>query len=212
MHPLEVGGRVEPTLGHQHAVLRHHRRQLLRHRKVNLQGFEITVIYPNQLGAKAERPRHLRSIVHLDQDIHAEIEGEGFQLRRFRVLERGHDQQDAIGADRARLEHLVGVEHEILAQCRQPDRAARLFQERILALEIRLVGQHRQAGRAARLIGAGEGRRIEVSADQPLGGRGALDLRDQAEAAGADHALQLGAEAARRVGAVARLRRCAHLG
>ena len=37
------------------------------------------------------------------------------------VVERGHDDQDAIGADRARFPDLVRVDHEILAQHRQSD-------------------------------------------------------------------------------------------
>ncbi len=104
------------------------------------------------------------------EHVHAEIEGQRFQLRCLRIFQGGHDQQDAIGADRARLEHLVGVEHEILAQRGQGAGATRLFQERILALEIRHVGQDRQTGRATRRIGTRQGRRIEIGADQALGG------------------------------------------
>ena len=43
---------------------------------------------------------------------------------RGRVVERRHDDQDAVGAERARLGDLVGLVHEILAQRRQR-RAAR---------------------------------------------------------------------------------------
>src|SRR5690606_21567744 len=48
------------------------------------------------------------------------------------------------------------------------------------------------------LIGAGERGRVEIGADQPLGGAGLLDLGDQGEAAVAMLRLQCGAKAARR--------------
>ncbi len=38
----------------------------------------------------------------------------------------------------------------------------------VVALEAGLVGQDREAGRAAGLVGPGQGRRIEVGADQAL--------------------------------------------
>ena len=102
----------------------------------------------------------------------------------MRVVDRGHDDQDAVGALGARLRHLIGVEHEILAQHRQRGRRARRRHEIRLALERRRVGEHRQAGRAAGLIGARQRRRIEIGADQALGGARLLDLGDQRVVAG----------------------------
>ena len=67
---------------------------------------------------------------------------------------------------RARLDHLVGIEHEVLAQHRQSHRGARRDEMRRLALEIGRVGQDREAGGAAALIGAGQRRRVEIGADQ----------------------------------------------
>ena len=68
----------------------------------------------------------------------------------------------------ARFRHLIGVEHEILAQHRQRGRRARRHHEIEMALERGRVGQHRQAGRAAGLIGPRQRRRIEIGADQAL--------------------------------------------
>ena len=67
-----------------------------------------------------QRALELGLVVHLDQHVHAE--------RERRVLERPravasssarHDDQDAVGAPGARFGHLIGLEHEILAQHRQ---------------------------------------------------------------------------------------------
>ena len=92
---------------------------------------------------------------------------------------RRHDDQDAVGAPGARLDHLIGVEHEILAQHRQRGRGAGRGEELRRALERRRIGEHRQARRAAALIGARQRRRIEVGADQALRRARLLDLGDQ---------------------------------
>ena len=42
-----------------------------------------------------------------------------FELGRAGIVDRGHDDEDAIGAVGARFRHLIGVVHEILAQHRQ---------------------------------------------------------------------------------------------
>ena len=45
--------------------------------------------------------------------------GRGFDVPRRNVVERSHDDQDAIGAVGAGLDHLIGVVDEILAQDRE---------------------------------------------------------------------------------------------
>jgi hypothetical protein len=120
-------------------------------RKVDLQGFEITVINANQRGIEFQRPLEFRRIVHLDQHVHAEFDRGGFELLRHRIVERRHDQEDAIGADRAGFEHLIGIEHEILAQDRQVDRGPSRREILVLALEVRLsVSTERQVAPPSR--------------------------------------------------------------
>src|SRR5690606_17772708 len=92
----------------------------------------------------------------------------------------------------------VGVDGEILAQHRQRASGARLLQERITALEEVDVGQHRQAGRAAGLVGAGDGRRVEVRADHAPGRARLLHLGDDRRLARGHPRLDRGGEAARR--------------
>ena len=70
----------------------------------------------------------------------------------------------------------------------------------IAPLEIGLVGQDRKAGGPAVAIGAGEGGRIEIGADQPFGRRGLLDLGDEAIAPRGYFAGQTVGETARRAG------------
>ena len=101
------------------------------------------------------------------------------------------------GAPGARLQHLIGVEKEILAQDGKRRRLARFDQMLGRALERGRVGQHRKAGCAAGLIGLGELGRLEILADEPLRGARLLDLGDQAEPAFVDCPLQRLDETAR---------------
>ena len=118
-------------------------------------------------------------VVDLDQHVQAEVVRGLVERARGLVVDRRHDDEDAIGAPGARLQHLIGIEEEILAQDRQRRRRARLDQMLRVALERRRVGEHRQAGRAARLIAAGEPRRLEILADQALRRTRLLDLGDE---------------------------------
>src|SRR5262249_41860473 len=122
------------------------------------------------------------------------------RLGRGGALDRGHDDENAIGAERARLDHLVGVEQEILAQ--HGERGCRPRGGKVLrtALERGRVGKHRQARRAARLVRARERRRIEIPADQPLRRARLLDLGNERSFAAQAAALDRGQETARRRG------------
>ena len=143
--------------------------------------FRLRLLMPTSRQSSRKRAVELGAVVHFHQHVHAQLGRERGQLARLAVVERRHDQQDAIGAQRPALDHLVGVEDEVLAQYRQLAGGARRPQIVVAALEIRRVGQYRQAGRAAGLIGAGEGRRVEIGADQASARAGLLDLGDQAE-------------------------------
>ena len=139
-------------------------------------------------------------VVDFDEHVHAEAERRRLDFRRRAVVERRHDDEDAVGAQRARFRDLVGLVHEILAQHRQCGRGARRDQVVRAALERRRVGQHREAGRAAGLVGARQRRRVEIGADQPLGRARLLDLGDQGIVAAREPALDRPQETARRRG------------
>ena len=102
----------------------------------------------------------------------------GLERRQLRILERRHDEQDGVGAQRARLGDLVLVDDELLAQRRQRARIARGHEILARALEERLVGEHRQARGAGALVGGGDGRRVERFAQHALARARLLDLGD----------------------------------
>ncbi len=91
-------------------------------------------------------------------------------ITRRTVVERRHDDENAVGAMGAGLDHLIGIVHEILAQYRQSGRRACRHHEIEMALKRRRVGQHREACRAAGFIGLRKRRRVEIGANEPPGG------------------------------------------
>jgi hypothetical protein len=106
------------------------------------------------------------------------------------------DQQDAVGAHRPRLDHLIRIDDEVLAQHRQAARRARLDQIIGRTLKVLAVGQHRQAGRATRLVGTRDVRRPEVGAQHALGRACLLHFRDHGRLATRNAITQCGDEIA----------------
>ena len=139
------------------------------------------LLMPMSWRVEHERAIELGLIMDLDQHVHAEIAGGSRQILRRRIVDRGHDDEDAVGAPGPRLQHLIGVEHKVLAQSRQPGGRAGLSQKFGPALEGGGIGQHRKAGGAARFISLRQGGRIEIGADQAFGGARLLDLGDERE-------------------------------
>ena len=68
---------------------------------------------------KRQRALEFGLVMGLDQDVEAEVmRGLVERLGDF-VVDGGHDDEDAVGAPGARLQHLIGVEQEVLAQDRR---------------------------------------------------------------------------------------------
>ena len=114
-----------------------------------------------------------------DQYIHAVGNRCILDIARRGIVERRHNDQDAVGAVGAGLDHLIGVVHEILAQHRQSGRSARRHHEIEMTLKGRGISQYRKTGRASGFIGTRQDRRIEVGANESPGGRSLLHFGDQ---------------------------------
>ena len=52
--------------------------------------------------------------MYLNENIHAVVSGNGFQFCGLAIIQRGHDQKYAIGAERPRFDNLIRIEHEVL--------------------------------------------------------------------------------------------------
>ena len=104
--------------------------------------FRLRLLMPISFDFRRSARCEFLLVVHFDKRIHAERHRRRFKLGGAGVVDRGHDDQDAIGAVGARFRHLVGVVHEILAQGRQRRCRARLAQVLEAALKRGRVGQH----------------------------------------------------------------------
>ena len=113
------------------------------------------------------------------------------------VVETLGDQQHGVGPGDSRLQDLVGIEDEILAQQRQIDGRADLAQIVETALEMRPVGQHADAGGPVLLVDLGDLDGVEVGAEDAPRGAGLLHFGDEADGAAAG---QGGVEIANRRG------------
>ena len=139
---------------------------------------------PTHEGAGAERALDLAGVVGLDEHTETEAIGERVQIGEQRVVrDRGRDQQDRVGTDRARLVHLHLVDREVLAQHRQLGVLAGDLQIGDGTAEVRRVGEHREGGRAAVLVRLGRRGRIEVEGERTLRRRTTLDLGDHRDVA-----------------------------
>src|ERR1700691_21391 len=119
-------GRSEnAALADNDAAGRHELRQPLGCGERRLEGLEITIVDANQPGFEAQGALKFRFVMDLHQHIHAERCSGAFELGRASVIDRSHDDQDAIGAGGTRLGHLVRIVHEVLAQDRQRAGGAR---------------------------------------------------------------------------------------
>ena len=69
----EIGVAVEPALGDQQPVARRARRQALEGGEVDRQRLQVAVVDAEQRARQAQRAVELGLVVHLDQDVHAEL-------------------------------------------------------------------------------------------------------------------------------------------
>ena len=127
----------------------------------------------------------------MDLDEHGQPQraSRAMQSRQRRVVERADDEQHGVGAGQARLEQLVFVDDEILAQHRHVDGRADGGEVSQRAVEERRLGQHRNGYRAARRVGLGSRDRVVVLGQDPAGRRPPFALRDHVDGARPRHGL-----------------------
>ena len=128
-HRRDVGRREDAAFGDHQPAGRNARQQVERGRERHVEGAQVAVVDADERRREPQRALELGGVVHLDQHRHAEVARAGFERGEARVVERGDDQQDRVGAQRARLGDLVLVDDEVLAQRRQRAGGARRGQD-----------------------------------------------------------------------------------
>ena len=90
---------------------------------VHLEGVQVALVHPDELGPGVQGPLELGLVVHLDQGVEADsCRARLQQPDQLVVGQRGHDEQDGVGPHQPGVAH-VGVGHgEVLAQHREPTR------------------------------------------------------------------------------------------
>ena len=94
------------------------------------------------------------------------------------------DQQDRVGAGGPSVEHLVGVDQEVLAEQRDVDHVTDRREVLERPAEVGPLREHRDGGGAGGGVGACLGDRIGVGGDRTGRRRRALHLGDQGDAVG----------------------------
>src|SRR5580704_10056442 len=100
--PRQIVGRENAALADDDPVGGNAPRQLLAGGKRRLKRFQVAVVDADQPRLQPQRPIELCLIMHFDERIHFERKCGRFQLGRANIIDRGHDDQDAIGAVTAR--------------------------------------------------------------------------------------------------------------
>ncbi|MNT23900.1 hypothetical protein D3C72_1593430 [compost metagenome] len=80
---------------------------------------QVAVVHANQRSIEGfQGPLQLIAVVDFHQYVEVDAFGHGCQFGHFHVIQRGHDQQHAIGTQGTGFDDLVGIDHEVLADHR----------------------------------------------------------------------------------------------
>src|SRR6266480_4000403 len=107
---------------------------------------QIAVVDPDKSRLERQRSGKFVFIVNLDKNVQAKIMRRAGQAARLSAGDAGHDDQNAIGAIRAGLVHLVGVEQKVLAETWQMRCLPCRREVAEAALKRGPVGEHRETG------------------------------------------------------------------
>ncbi len=145
---------------------------------VEFERAEIAGVDTDETRPDLEGTGDLIRTVGLDERRHAELGAEVEETRECRLVESGHDEQHDVGTGCPRLEHLVWIGDEVLAQHGHPHRIAHGLEIGERASEPAPLGQHADGARAAGLIRDGQRGRIRDVREGAARRAGAFDLRD----------------------------------
>ena len=123
--PGEVGRREDAAFADHDAVARHQRRQPLGDLERGDEGLEVAVVDADRAAICRRSARSSSASSWTSSSTSMPCAKAAASISRGgAVVERRHDDEDAVRAQRARFGHLVGVVHEVLAQHRQRGRGA----------------------------------------------------------------------------------------
>src|SRR5882672_2928504 len=179
-----------PALGNYDSRLWDKRSEAKSGLESGIEGTEIAIVDADQRSIELKSQLELGTVMHLSQDRHAEQSGSRLQCPHAWQVERRDDQQDAIGAQRARLIDLVGIDDEILAKHGKLAGTARSGEVFGATLEETFIGEHGKTSRSVLRVGARNRGGIELFAQQAFARTCLLDFGNHRRKASRDFPAQ----------------------
>ncbi len=142
---------------------------------------QVAIVDADDLRPRIEHARQVLAVVQLDQRLHAQLVDLSQQRRQLLPVQNLRDQEHRIRPGHTRLDDLIPIDDEVLAQQRRRDRLTNRRQIRQMPLKERLVGQDADGVGAVGFVDARAGDRIEVGTQNARGRRRLLHLGDDAE-------------------------------
>jgi hypothetical protein len=182
-HPPGIASAVNAALRNEQGDSRRKRDQLFRRGELGYKTCEITVIDTDHINIELMGTLHLGLIMGFKEDI--ELPFARFVDTAFDhiVIKNSGDQENSIRREDLCLDHLIGIEHEILAQGRQFAGITGLQKRLWRSSKARPVGQYGQTRRPSLFIGLGNVGGLGVFANPTRGRACPLDLCNQADLA-----------------------------
>ena len=183
-HGVEAGGGQhggilgagDAGLGHPHDAVGHLRCHAHGPGGVHGEGDEVALIHADEIGTRIDGSLQLGFVMDLDQCVDADAASEVQERHKFALIERGGDEQHAVGPHDACIAHIMGRHGEVLAQDGEPTGSPGGLQIGDRTAEELDIGEHRETGRTARLVLLGKTYRVEPDGEIALRRRASFDL------------------------------------
>ena len=142
----------------------------------------LRALTPTTVAPASTARARLVLVVDLDEGGHAELAGERLHPHEVGLAQGGDDEQDEVGAVRAGLVELVVVDHEVLAQHRDPHGGPDRVEVVQGAAEAAPLGEDADRGGAARGVLLRQRGGVLDGGQRALAGAGPLHLGDERQA------------------------------
>src|SRR5256885_2262052 len=117
--------------------------------RAHRQRFQVAIVYADDASSGGQGAIEFGGRVNFHQSFHAQLAAELEQVAELRTLERGDDEQKAVGIIGASFPDLPGIKDEILAEHREMNGFAGITQILKRAVEKFLFGEDGKRGGAS---------------------------------------------------------------
>src|SRR5271166_5319346 len=116
---LKIGVGAKTGFGYREAVVGNVLDQLEGGFTAHREGFQVAIVDAEDAGIHSQRAVEFGAGMNFDERLHRDFAAKGEEVTQERIIERGDDQEKAIGIVGASFPNLPGIENEILAQGRK---------------------------------------------------------------------------------------------